>query len=313
MNKFLDDTYALNPSSCIGINLMRNENFISPEIDFSKIDHKKYLSSYPDKRILINKIAEKEEVHPDQIILGAGSSAVLDIGIRASLCVGKFAHIDDFTYKPIEQLVKRTGAKIKRYITPYYSNVRIIVNPNNPTGDFPELPNPRNYDFVIIDEAYIDYYPKEKSMKFLLLNHKNVLITRTFSKLYGIAGMRIGYGITSKEYANILRKVSDPYNIPSFTLHAAMSVIDDVGFLEKSLAQNKESLNITVDAMRKLGVEMMTPCANFVTVKLPNLIPGFTMRDLEFYSGLKGWSRISTQPPEDMKKFIIEVEKYLEK
>lgn len=241
--------------------------------------------------------------------MGAGSSAVLDVGIRASLCVGKIAHIDNHTYKPIEQLVQRTGAYITRSVA---GGVRIIVNPNNPTGTFPEIPNPSDYDFVIVDEAYIDYYREEKSMKFLLREHENILITRTFSKLYGLAGMRIGYGITSKKYAEYLKKVSDPYNIPSFTLHAAMSVIDNKEFLERSLELNQKSLQITVDGLKKLGVEIMTPCANFVTAKLPNLIPGFSMRDLEFYSGLKGWSRISTQGPLDMEKFITEVEKYLE-
>jgi histidinol-phosphate aminotransferase len=168
-------------------------------------------------------------------------------------------------------------AAMRSAITPEV-RVVFIANPNNPTGTLlrgDELERflsaaPREVA-VVIDEAYTEYLPSEHRYDSIawLKRHPNLVITRTFSKAYGLAGLRVGFGLMHADVADLLNRVRQPFNVNSLALAGAVAALDDKAFVSKSYKLNRSGMRRLERGFEKLGIEYIPSCANFVSFRVP--------------------------------------------
>jgi histidinol-phosphate aminotransferase len=297
--------------------MSRNENFAPPPYPSAPQGH---LSVYPSNEKFRNLLAGINKVDPSQIILGAGGTGVLEICARAAFVgQGGVGVVDYNSYGPIENIIKLAGGDV-RYAesTPVDGDyrARFIVNPNNPTGEFrnPINYNMDNFSLFVVDEAYMDFYPDSGRSFLPLVNERdNLVVVKTFSKLYGLAGMRVGYGVVSKKVASYLSKLESRYCISKTALqHATWAAYNipksDLG---DSIHRNQHALAFLVDGLDKLGVEKLQPCANFIAAKIPD-VKGFQLRDLTHYSNMAGWKRITSRSISTNEAFLSYLKTILE-
>src|SRR4029077_6517522 len=148
--------------------------------------------------------------------------------------------------------------------------------PNNPTGTFarPEemeafLRRVPERVLVVLDEAYNEYLRAEQrgdSVKWLK-RHPNLVITRTFSKAYGLAGLRVGYALAHASVADVMNRVRQPFNVNSMALTAAVAALDDMEFVARSYAENLTGLRQLEAGTRRLGLDFIPSFGNFITVR----------------------------------------------
>jgi len=246
---------------------------------------------YPDGNAfhLKKSIAEFLAVNENQITIGNGSNDVLEIIARsfadqnAEIIYSKYA----FAVYPI--VTQAIGAK--HVVTAANdwghdlhamadaisdkTKVIFIANPNNPTGTYltaDELQSflanvPENV-IVVIDEAYHEYIDASDYASALnfLNDHPNLIVTRTFSKAYGLAGLRIGFCVSHPAIANILNRVRQPFNANSLALVAAQAALADQDFIKQAIAVNKAGMQQLVDAFNRLGLEYIPSVGNFIAV-----------------------------------------------
>lgn len=253
---------------------------------------------YPDGSgyRLKQKLAALHQVAPEQIVLGNGSNDVIEIAARTLLTPGTtavmFRHA--FVVYPlvtgaagaglIEVPVEDRGGfrqEMDRLLAAIRPDTRIVflANPNNPTGsmvgrtDFDafvaKLPP---HVLLLVDEAYAEYvtdpdYPDPWPL--VRSGRENIIVTRTFSKIYGLAGLRAGYGVTSAKLAGFLERVRQPFNVNSCALAAAEAALDDTGFVRRSRDLNTRGLQMLRDGCKRLGLEATPSWANFVLVRIP--------------------------------------------
>lgn len=277
---------------------------------------------------LTNMLAKKEGVTPEHIVVTAGSVEGLRIsGLAYSWQGGEIVAADPtfqalLTYAeqfgayvhrvPLDDLVHDLDAMDRR-IT---SNTRLvfICNPNNPTGTI--LPAERLRDFcssvsrrtvVFADEAYYDYVqePDYPSMVELVKDNMNVIVSRTFSKIYGLAGLRIGYLIARPDIARRLQNARAAFN-NVVGLHAAMAALDDEAFYQESLKRNAESQRIIYRALEQMNLLSIKSHGNFVFFQSGRDISGLIeeMKKENVLIGrpfppLTDWCRLSTGTVED--------------
>lgn len=299
MNQFLD-CVSLLPESGLpagAIDLSRNENFRGRHMRFDDIK----LNRYPSQMELKAILANHNSVTPEQITIGNGATDLLSVCARASLRSGRCAQIKDRTYNAIYNIVRKTGAATSNN----FGDVLFLVNPNNPTGEFqePEFVNPEKYELVVVDEAYLDYHPDKYSFVEMVNNHRNVVVIRTFSKLHGLAGMRIGYSISSKEVSAAIAKSQNQYPVSAISIQAAIESIDDWRYRHYSIVDTEESRLFLKNGLDALGVKIYGGCANFITAKVPK-VEGFQVRDLSSYIGMRGLSRITVASVPVMEEYL---------
>jgi histidinol-phosphate aminotransferase len=257
------------------------------------------LHRYPDGSgyYLKNALSEKLSlrgvtVSPDEIILGNGSNELLDVAVRTFMGYGDEAVMATPSFIVYSMSVQSVnGIPLQVPLTGYRHDLAkmadcisektkmiFIANPNNPTGtinkrdEFESFINrvPRGV-LVVIDEAYYEYvsdpsYPDTPSH---LHGDKDILILRTFSKAYGLAGFRIGYGIAKKEILAELNRIRLPFNTTSLSQVAALHALDDAVHLEKSIAVNEEGKQFLYEELASLGLEHVPTEANFIYLLLP--------------------------------------------
>jgi len=152
-----------------------------------------------------------------------------------------------------------------------------VANPNNPTGTFarPEeveafLRRVPERVLVVMDEAYNEYLTADlrgDSVKWLR-RHPNLILTRTFSKAYGLAGLRVGYAFAHASVADIMNRVRQPFNVNSIALAAATAALDDMEFVARSYAENLHGLRQLEEGARRLGLEFIPSFGNFLTIRV---------------------------------------------
>ncbi|MCM8758675.1 MAG: histidinol-phosphate transaminase, partial [Candidatus Omnitrophica bacterium] len=273
------------------IKLASNENPLGASPLALKAIKKKIskINRYPEgsASALREKLASFLNVNSSQIIVGSGSSEIISMAIQAfcepedeiifpepSFIIYRIlAHAfglsptavnlnDDFSYN-IESFVNKISKRTKMVI---------LCNPNNPTGSHitkNQLKRLMNNipDSVIIlsDEAYFEYVEDpEFGTAMDWLGKKNVIVTRTFSKIYGLAGLRIGYGIASKEIIRIMEKIRPPFNTTSLAQEAALAAIEDKEFVTKSILNNKIGKDYLTKGLENLGFRVFPTQANFI-------------------------------------------------
>lgn len=320
------------------IKMASNENPLGPGVDISQMYHafnSAHVYPHNASATVLAKLAKKYSVQPQQLILGNGSDEILQMLALSYLEPSDDVLISERTFSVYRSVSTLFGAQITtvpmtnyrydlenflHHVTPK-TKVIFIANPNNPTGTIVSHDEIVTFldalpptVFVVMDEAYAEYvesanYPK---MVHLLDRFPNVIILRTFSKLYGLAGLRIGYGIAHTDIISTLQRVRQPFNINSIALEAASFAIDAHDHIEKSLALNKQGKRQLYDALRELGVTFIETEANFICIFLPisgkeamNALikKGIIIRPLESF-GLPNAIRVTIGKEDDNRRFI---------
>ncbi|MFA6313170.1 MAG: histidinol-phosphate transaminase [Sterolibacterium sp.] len=248
------------------------------------------LSRYPDQFDLSRAIAERHGIGTDRIVLGNGSNDLLDLAARVFLAPGRSSVFSQHAFAVYPLATMSAGGEcisvpardfghdlpaMQAAVRPDTSIVW-IANPNNPTGTF--LPYaqiraflqalPKNV-VVVLDEAYNEYLPpalREDTLAWLA-EFPNLVITRTFSKVYGMAGLRVGYALASAEIVDLMNRVRQPFNVNNLALAAAIAALDDHVFLAESFQLNRRGIEQIVAGLKRLGLEHIPAHGNFVTFR----------------------------------------------
>ena len=251
------------------------------------------MALYPDGAgfALKARLSHKLGVAANQIVLGNGSNDVLDMVARAFLTAGTSSVFAQHAFAVYPIATQTAGAEGIAVAAKNYGHdlaamraairddtrVMWIANPNNPTGTF--LPWNEIEAFldsvppqvlVVLDEAYGEYLPPADRCDTLawIERYPNLLICRTFSKAYGLAGLRVGYGIGSAEVIDLLNRVRHPFNVNAPALAAAEAALDDEAFLERSYALNTAGMAQLVAGLAELGIETVPSKGNFLLAKV---------------------------------------------
>lgn len=273
------------------IKLASNENPLGPsDAALSAIKAvSSELTRYPDGGGfgLKQALSKKLSVTDAQITLGNGSNDVLDLIARAYLSPGDEAIFSQYAFAVYPISTQAVGATA--VITPAKNyghdleamadavtdktKIIFIANPNNPTGNWLTKTELEVFFFkvpktvlVVLDEAYFEYVDKTEYPDGLsyLGQYPNLVVTRTFSKAYGLASLRVGYGISSPEIADILNRVRQPFNVNSFALAAATAVLQDGEYLRRSKELNKNGIMQLESGLDELGLGYVPSAGNFV-------------------------------------------------
>jgi histidinol-phosphate aminotransferase len=253
---------------------------------------------YPDGNgtALREALAARHSVEPDAITLGNGSNDVLDLVARTFLAPGRNAVFSRhaFAVYPIATAIAGAEARVAPArpaddpTAPYGhdldaiaeridadTRVVFLANPNNPTGTWLDrsgldrlLARVPEHTIVVLDEAYAECveateFPDGAQR---LRDHPNLVVTRTFAKVYGLAGLRCGYAVSSPAIADLLNRVRQPFNVNAVALAAAEAALADSAFLTESVAINRSGRTQLEAGFRALGLRPIPSQANFVTV-----------------------------------------------
>lgn len=250
---------------------------------------------YPDggTHRLRQKLARRHGVTPEEIFIGLGSSEIIDIASRMLLSRGKTGITSHGTYAPFSIAIRASGAElvlvpqrdfafdltaiVQTLMQKRETRVVYLANPNNPTGtafgarDLEQFLSSIPSDIlVVLDEAYIHYADRPDmpdSVK-LFRPYKNLLIMRTFSKVYGMAGLRIGYGVAQEGIVRVMNKLRTPFNVTGVSQAAALAALDDTKHVERSIATNAEGRARLFEGLTKLGLRAVRSHANFIFVDI---------------------------------------------
>jgi len=296
---------------------------------------------YPDQFELIAKLAARCGVGQNQVVLGNGSNDVLDLIARVFLASGRSAVFAQHAFAVYPLASLSTGAELicvpakdfghdldamRAAIRPD-TRVVWIANPNNPTGNFLPYPDVRAFlekvpadVVVVLDEAYNEYIPPEARVDTAawVAEFPNLVVCRTFSKIYGLAGLRIGYGVTSAAVADLMNRVRQPFNVNNLALAGALAALDDEEFLQASYQLNRRGMTQIVAALEKLGLAYIPSYGNFVTFKAGDgaalnqklLQQGVIVRPIGGY-GMPEWLRVTIGTEAENARFIAALEKVL--
>lgn len=300
------------------------------------------LSRYPDGSAyrLRGLIAERFDVDPAQLTFGNGSDEVLKLAGRAVLSPGDRGLVDEhcFVVYPITMLgcnaepvrIPSTGwaHDLGAIADAIDERTRVIylANPNNPTGTwFTEealvafLRRVPTEIWVVLDEAYYEYareVPEYPDSLKLLPDFPNLIVTRTFSKVYGLAALRVGYGVSSSEIAELMNRVRQPFNVNSIALAAAEAALQDDSYVRESVALNREGMTRIIAGLTKLGLDYIPSIGNFVTFEVGDNAPdvydamlnrGVVVRPVANYDMPKHL-RVTIGLPEENERFLDALE-----
>jgi len=250
------------------------------------------LARYPDGFELTQALSERLGVPMDHIVLGNGSNDVLELAGMAFLAPGCSAVYSQhaFAVYPLATQArgahsivvpaKNFGHDLEAMLAAIRSDTHMvfIANPNNPTGTMltaAELESflrraPKNV-VIVVDEAYNEYLDPALRCPSIawLASFPNLIVTRTFSKVYGLAGLRVGYAVCRPEIADLLNRVRQPFNVNNLAIVAAVAALSDQDFLRDSFELNVAGMKQLLDGCRRLGLAWIPSYANFVTVEIP--------------------------------------------
>jgi histidinol-phosphate aminotransferase len=320
------------------IKLASNENPLGPSPAALDAMREKLaqLHLYPDGDCFYLKrgLAAKLNVAPEQLIFGNGSNEIIELAIRTFMRPGDeavMARQAFVVYKLIVQAVGGVSQEVPlRNFThdleaigaAISARTRIVflANPNNPTGTIFHkaawekfLKRIRSDVFIIVDEAYFEYveaadYPNSLDYH---QQGKALLTLRTFSKLYGLAGLRIGYGIADKEIISLMHRVRQPFNVNAPAQWGALAALDDREHVRRSLENNRQGLNYLTAEFARLGIEYVPSHANFVLLRVGKgedvfnrlLAQGIIVRPMAGYQ-FPEYLRVTIGTMDENRKFI---------
>lgn len=338
------------------IKLASNENPLGPSkkaIEAIK-NELADLSRYPDGNAfnLKKALAKKHNVAMEQITIGNGSNDILEILTRAFVTPEHEVVFSQHAFAVYPIVTQAVGAKavvvparnwghdldaMQKAITDK-TRVIFIANPNNPTGTW--LTKNELAEFIsavpetaliVLDEAYFDFaYDDGKNQNSLaekeypdgiawLHTFPNLVVTRTFSKAYGLAGLRIGYSVSHPRVADVLNRVRQPFNVNSLALLAAEVVLDDQDYLQQGIKLNASGMTQLVTAFDEMQLDYIPSVGNFVCVKVGTnamsvydrlLYEGVIVRPVANYE-MPEYLRVTVGTPDENERFIDALKKVL--
>ena len=299
------------------------------------------IERYPDQFELIKAVAERCGLAQNQVVLGNGSNDVLDLIARVFLAPGRSAVFAQHAFAVYPLATLLTGAELIATPAKHYGHdldamraairpdTRIvwIANPNNPTGNFLPYPEVRAFleavpreVVVVLDEAYNEYLPPAERVDTAawIADFPNLVVTRTFSKIFGLAGLRVGYALASAEIADLMNRVRQPFNVNNLAIAAAIAALDDHLFVAESYELNRRGMEQLVAGLKRLGLEHIPSHGNFVTFRAGDgaavnqklLKQGVIVRPIGGY-GLPEWLRVTIGTEPENARFLEALEKAL--
>jgi histidinol-phosphate aminotransferase len=292
---------------------------------------------YPDGGCfdLRQKLAVRHALAADQFIIGNGSNEIIELLGHAFLGPGDevvMAAPAFVVYKLVTHLfgAKAVEVPLRNWthdlpamaaaVTPRTKLV-FVCTPNNPTGTantaeelgafLRALPA---HVVVAIDEAYADFVERAPDLRHELKARENLICLRTFSKIYGLASLRVGYGYGQPTLCALLSRVRQPFNVNAIAQAAAVAALDDHEFAERCARQNRTGLRQLEDGCRALGLEIVPSVANFILVRVSDGLAvfdalqrrGVIVRPVKSY-GLPEWVRVTVGTPEQNTRFLAEL------
>ncbi len=328
------------------VKLASNENPLGPSAAVlaacEKAAHD--ITRYPDANgfELKRAIAEKFNLQPAQLTLGCGSNDVLDLIARTFLNPNTSAVFSQYGFVVYPIATQACGARA--IVTPAKNwghdldamaaviadgtRVAFIANPNNPTGTWLNKTDLLKFlravperVVVVLDEAYTEYVDSEDFPDGLelLAEFPNLIVTRTFSKAYGLAALRVGYAASNPQIADLLNRVRAPFNVNSLALTAAVAALHDENYLRRSRSMNAQGMQQIIDGIKKHNLNYIPSAGNFIAIEMPSdaaaiyqklLQEGVIVRPLAPYQMPKHL-RVSIGLPQENAKFLSALTKVL--
>ncbi len=305
----------------------------------------KTIALYPDGNgfELKEALSKRYKVGHDRMVLGNGSNDMLELAARAFLTVGDKSIYSDhaFAVYPLAtQGVGATGVNVPainyghdldamlKAAVEHQAKLVFIANPNNPTGTF--LSAEKLLDFmralppqilVVLDEAYNEYLPEECRYDSVnwLQDFPNLIISRTFSKAYGLAGLRVGFALANAQVADMMNRVRQPFNVNSLAQAAAVAALQDEEFVKQTHELNQRGMKQITQGLKKLGLEYIPSYGNFISFKIGDglknyrrlLELGVIVRPIASYA-MPEYLRVSIGLESENEKFLTALKQVLE-
>lgn len=298
------------------------------------------IARYPDSNGFALKaaISEKIDVPADFITLGNGSNDILELAAHALVQAGQAVVYSQYSFAVYPLATQAVGGRA--IVVPAVNHghdlpamaaaitadtkLVFIANPNNPTGTFIDgaaieafLKQVPSHVVVVLDEAYTEYLTPQQRYDSMawVRQYPNLLVSRTLSKAYGLAGLRVGFGIAQPGLTDLLNRIRQPFNVNSLAQAAAVAALHDDDFLARSAQLNADGYRQFTTAFDTMGIEYVPSSGNFVLIRvgqddaagarvnLALLKKGIIVRPVGNY-GLPQWLRISIGLPAENAAFI---------
>ena len=269
------------------------------------------LNRYPDGNgfELKRALAERLDVDPAMITLGNGSNDVLELLGRVFVGPGDRGVVDAHSFVVYPLAITSSGGEIVRVPSKHYGHdleamaaavdartrIMFVANPNNPTGTRVTEAEVRKFlasvpddVVVVLDEAYFEYVeaPDHPDGIRLLADHPNLVVTRTFSKIYGLSALRLGWAYCPAAVTDVLHRVRGPFNVNALAQAAGVEAVRDQAFIEKAREHNDKWLPILTQSLRGMGLEVTPSVGNFLLIDFRD--SGKTAAEAEQYLSAKG-------------------------
>lgn len=328
---------GLDPTTIVKLASNENPFGPSPKAVAAVTAALKSAELYPDGGCIAlrNRLASEFGLAPGQFVVGNGSNELLELVGHVFLGPGDEVVMGDpsfAVYKLVTLLFGATPvevplvnfrhdlAKLRAAVTPR-TRVVFLPSPNNPTGT--TNTEAEIFDFVrglpehvvfVYDEAYAEFLENPPDLRPLIAEGRKVICLRTFSKIYGLASLRVGYGYMSAEAASLLGRTRQPFNVNALAQAAALAALDDKAFAEKTRAENRRGLAVLEEGFRQLGLAHVPSVANFLLVKVGDgaavfqalQARGLIVRPVRSY-GLPEWLRVTVGTPEQNARLLREL------
>ena len=330
------------------IKLASNENPLGPGAKVKQaISSTSELSRYPDGNAhdLKKALAKQHGVNTDQITIGNGSNEILELITRATTESQHEVIFSEHAFAVYPLVTQAVGAKavvvpaknwghdLSALQAAINENTRLmfVANPNNPTGTWLDtqalrtlLESCPEHMLVVVDEAYFEYVDEDDYPDCIqwVSEFPNLLVTRTFSKAFGLAGLRIGYGISHRDIADLMNRVRQPFNVNSLALSAAEAALGDNEHLQESISLNQAGMKQLTTAFDDMNLQYIPSVGNFICVDVEStaqtgieiynklLHQGVIVRPVENY-GMPNHLRVTVGLKQENEKFIKALESIL--
>lgn len=290
------------------VKLASNENPLGPSPKALQAIEKELadLTRYPDGNgfELKTTLNQKLGISNDQITLGNGSSDILEFIVKCFVSEGDDVIVSQHAFAIYGLVTKMVGGNIIQVPAKNWGHdldamaaaitdktkIVFVTNPNNPTGTWSTktelesfLAKVPEHIIVILDEAYFEYVDAAEYPSGLdyLNQYPNLVVTRTFSKAYGLASLRVGYGVSSPELADLMNRVRPPFNVDSFALAAAVACLKDENYVRQSKELNDSGMQQLQSGFEQLNIGWIPSVGNFISFEVP---AGF--ESMAIYQGL---------------------------
>jgi len=307
------------------------------------------LGRYPDSNgfELKQVLAKKNQVPDNWITLGNGSNDILELATRSVAQMGSEIIFSKHAFAVYPLATQAVGAKaividptpedlghdLVAMLAAITENTKLIfvANPNNPTGSF--IPGQKIEQFlsqvpshivVVLDEAYNEYLKPEQQYDAIAMvrNYPNLIVSRSFSKAYGLAGLRLGYAVSQEELTDLMNRIRQPFNVNSLAQAAAIAALQDTEFLERGAKLNQAGYEQLTQAFEQMHLHYLPSAGNFILVQvgeddqagtrvnLELLKQGVIVRPVDNY-GLPKFLRVSIGLPQENAGFLVALKKAL--